>query len=90
MKLITVWTLFILKLTRKRKSSIRKRKVSTKTYITYEKYIQKNSVELLNSCIYIETNLSSNNVISFIKYVLAEYDLSNDDLIFYISQIKET
>lgn len=85
MKLITVWTLFILKLTRKRKSSIRKRKVSTKTYITYEKYIQKNSVELLNSCIYIETNLSSNNVISFIKYVLAEYDLSNDDLIFYIS-----
>ena len=84
MKLITVWTLFILKLTIKRKSSIRKRKVSTKTYITYEKYIQKNSEELLNSCIYIETNLSSNNVISFIKYVLAEYDLSNDDLIFYI------
>ena len=84
MKLITVWTLCILKLTRKRKSSIRKRKVSTKTYITYEKYIQKNSVELINSCIYIETNLSSNNVISFIKYVLAEYDLSNDDLIFYI------
>ena len=41
-------------------------------------------MELLNLVIYIETNLSSNNVISFIKYVLAEYDLSNDDLIFYI------
>lgn len=84
MKLIDVWTLFILKLTRKRKSSIRKRKVSTNTYITYEKYIQMNSVELLNSCIYIETNISSNNVISFIENVLAEYDLFNDDLIFYM------
>ena len=41
------------------------------------------AIEIANTGIYFETNLSSNNIRNFIKNLLIEYDLSDDDFIFY-------
>lgn len=58
---------------------------ATRVYITYD-CEQKNAAEIEKSGIFIETNLSANNAISFIRAVLSEYDLTNDDFIFYIDE----
>lgn len=60
---------------------------ASRIYISFDR-VQKNPAEVANSGIFIETNLSSNNSISFIRAVMTEYDLTNDDFIFYIEEKK--
>lgn len=56
---------------------------ATRVYISNNKDNLRVPVELKNTGIYFETNLSSNNIISFIRNILMECNLSHDDFIFY-------
>ena len=54
-------------------------------YISNDKRNMRKSKEIETSGIFYETNLSSNNIISFIKGMLKEMDLEIDDLSFSIA-----
>ena len=56
---------------------------ATRVYISNNKDNLKVPVELKNTGIYFETYLRSNNIISFIRNILMECNLSHDDFIFY-------
>lgn len=56
---------------------------ATRVYISNNKDKLRVPAELKNTGIYFETNLSSNNIISFIRNILMECNLSHDDFIFY-------
>ena len=56
---------------------------ATRVYLSNDKDNLRVPVELKNTGIYFETNLSSNGVISFIRNILLECNLSHDDFIFY-------
>lgn len=56
---------------------------SSRVYISYDKNQFRRPSEIENTNIYFETNFSSSNIINFIRELLYEYDLSNDDFVFY-------
>ena len=56
---------------------------ATRIYLSLDKSKLRKTIEIENTNIYFETNLSANNIMSFIKELLSEYDLSNDDFTFY-------
>ncbi len=56
---------------------------ATRIYLSLDKSILRKPIEIENTNIYFETNLSANNIMSFIRELLSEYDLSNDDFTFY-------
>lgn len=56
---------------------------ATRIYLSLDKSKLRKPIEIENTNIYFETNLSANNIMSFIKELLSEYDLSNDDFTFY-------
>lgn len=55
-----------------------------RVYITYDVNDLRKPYEIKNSGILIETNLSSTNILSFIRETFDKYNLSDDDFIFYI------
>lgn len=56
---------------------------ATKIYITNNKSNLRLPSEIKNTGVYFESNLSANNIISFIKNLLLECGLSDDDFIFF-------
>lgn len=59
-----------------------------RVYITYDANNLRKAYEIKNSGILIETNLSSTNILSFIREVFDKFNLSDDDFIFYIESDK--
>ena len=55
-----------------------------RVYITYDASELRKPYEIKNSGIIIETNLSSTNILSFIREIFDKFNLSDDDFIFYI------
>lgn len=58
-----------------------------KTYISNDKRKLRKAKQIDNSGIFFETNLSSNNIISFIKDLLAKMNLDTDDFSFSLSDV---
>ncbi len=58
-----------------------------KTYITNDERKLRKAKQIDNSGIFFETNLSSNNIISFIKDLLAKMNLDTDDFSFSVSDV---
>ena len=58
-----------------------------KTYITNDERKLRKAKQIDNSGIFFETNLSSNNIISFIKDLLAKMNLDTDDFSFSLSDV---
>lgn len=56
---------------------------ATRIYLSLDKSKLRKPIEIENTNIYFETNLSANNIMSFIRELFSEYDLSNDDFTFY-------
>ena len=56
---------------------------ATGVYLSLDKSKLRKPDEIENTNIYFETNLSENNIRSFIRELLSEYDLSDDDFTFY-------
>lgn len=56
---------------------------ATGVYLSLDKSKLRKPDEIENTNIYFETNLSANNIMSFIRELLSEYDLSSDDFTFY-------
>lgn len=59
-------------------------KDATSTLLSFDKNILRTPKEIGNTGIYIETNKSSNDIITTIKKLLEEFDLGYDDFIFYV------
>lgn len=61
---------------------------ASRVYITKERGLLRRSVEIYESGIYFEANLSANNIISFIKALLDCYDLDYTDLVISFDEKK--
>ncbi|KIR03822.1 hypothetical protein P261_02637 [Lachnospiraceae bacterium TWA4] len=60
---------------------------ATKIYISNDKRKIRKAKQIDNSGIYYETNLSANNIISFIKNLLEKMQLDTDDFSFSLSEV---
>lgn len=60
---------------------------ATRVYISNDNRKIRRPKQIGNSGIYFETNLSANNIISFIKDLLEKMQLDADDFIFFLSEI---
>lgn len=60
---------------------------ATRTYITNDKRQLRKEKQIGNSGIYYETNLSANNIISFIKDLLLKMELDSEDFSFSLSEV---
>ena len=58
-------------------------------YITFDENLLRRAKEIKNSSIYFEANLSSTNILSFIREIFYLYNLSENDFIFYVEQNNE-
>lgn len=58
-------------------------------YVTYDMNLLRRPKEIKNSGIYFETNLSSTNILSFIREIFYIYNLSENDFIFYVDESSE-
>lgn len=57
-----------------------------KPLISYDKSEMRCPKELKNTGIYIETNRSADDIVVFIKWMLSEYNVAYDDLVFYVEE----
>lgn len=57
------------------------------SYITNDRRLLRKPKQIENTGIYYETNLSANNVLSFIKALLDEYGLETDDFMFSLTEM---
>ncbi|MCL2522881.1 MAG: DUF262 domain-containing HNH endonuclease family protein [Erysipelotrichales bacterium] len=55
-------------------------------YLTFDSTELRNPRKIENSNIYYETNLSANNILSFIRAVLDKYDIPHSDVMFYTKE----
>ena len=60
---------------------------ATRTYISNDKREFRKAKQIDNSGIYYETNLSANNIVSFIKRLLVDMELEMDDFSFSLSEV---
>ena len=60
---------------------------ASRTYITNDKRQLRREKQIDNSGIYYETNLSANNIISFIKDLLLKMELDSEDFSFSLSEV---
>lgn len=56
----------------------------TRVYITKNKSILKKPMEILDSGIYIESNMSSSNIMSFIKNIFNIYGIDENDFVLFV------
>lgn len=56
---------------------------SSRTYITTDNSLLRKPGQIKDTDIYFETNLSANNIISFIRKIMEEYQFDMDELIIY-------
>lgn len=54
---------------------------SSRTYITTDNSLLRKPGQIKDTDIYFETNLSANNIISFIRKIMEEYQFDMDELI---------
>lgn len=59
---------------------------SQRVYLTYDSTELKLAYQIENSDIYFETNLSANNIVSFVKTILDKYGIPHSDVVFYINE----
>ena len=57
---------------------------ATRAYITHDNRKLRDGIEIENSGIYYESNLSANNILSFIKSIVLKMNLELDDLNIYL------
>ena len=57
---------------------------ATRAYITHDNRKLRDGIEIENSGIYYESNLSANNIVSFIKSIVLKMNLELDDLNIYL------
>ena len=54
---------------------------SSRTYITNDSNLLRKPIQIKDTEIYFEINLSANNIISFLRKVLDAFDLGHDELV---------
>ena len=57
---------------------------ATKTYITLDKTLLRSPMEISDSNIYIEGNLSANTILSMIKNVFDKYSIDDNDFVLFV------
>ncbi len=58
----------------------------TKALISFDKSNMRSPKEIKTTGIYVETNKNADDIILFIKWILSEYNISYEDLVFYIEE----
>lgn len=62
---------------------------ATRTYVSKDPDILRKPYEIGDSGIYIETNLSSKNIVSFIRALLDKFGLDDSDFVFFVKEQDE-
>lgn len=60
---------------------------ATRVYMTNDERLLRKAKQIDNSGIYYETNLSANNIVSFIKDLLSKMNLDTEDFSFSLSEV---